>query len=43
VLPRRGACAEVAKWPQMVARVLDDRVPGDRVLDDRVLDDRANA
>ena len=23
VLPSRGACAEVAKWPQMVARVLD--------------------
>jgi glycolate oxidase subunit GlcD len=23
VLPGRGACAEVAKWPQMVARVLD--------------------
>ncbi|MEO6596680.1 MAG: FAD-linked oxidase C-terminal domain-containing protein [Planctomycetota bacterium] len=23
VLPQRGACAEVAKWPQMVARVLD--------------------
>ncbi len=24
VLPQRGACAEVAKWPQMMARVLDD-------------------
>ena len=36
VLPRRGACAEVAKWPQMVARVLDG-------LDGRVLDDRAKA
>ncbi len=24
VLPQRGACAEPAKWPQMVARVLDD-------------------
>ena len=23
VLPSRGACAEVAKWPQMVAKVLD--------------------
>jgi glycolate oxidase len=23
VLPQRAACAEVAKWPQMVARVLD--------------------
>jgi hypothetical protein len=23
VLPRRSACAESAKWPQMVARVLD--------------------
>jgi len=23
VLPQRGACAEVAKWPQMIARVLD--------------------
>ena len=26
VLPQRAACAEVAKWPQMVARILD----GDR-------------
>jgi glycolate oxidase len=25
VLPQRGACAEVAKWPQMMARVLDDK------------------
>jgi len=24
VLPQRSACAEVAKWPQMVARVLDE-------------------
>ena len=24
VLPNRSACAETAKWPQMVARVLDD-------------------
>lgn len=23
VLPARGACAEVAKWPQMIAKVLD--------------------
>jgi glycolate oxidase subunit GlcD len=23
VLPQRGACAEVAKWPQMIAHVLD--------------------
>jgi glycolate oxidase len=23
VLPQRGACAEVAKWPQMIAKVLD--------------------
>ena len=30
VLPRRGACAEVAKWPQMVARVLDDSGLDDR-------------
>ena len=23
VLPQRNACAEVSKWPQMVAKVLD--------------------
>jgi glycolate oxidase subunit GlcD len=27
VLPQRNSCAEVAKWPQMVAKVLDE--PGD--------------
>jgi glycolate oxidase len=30
VLPQRGACAEVAKWPQMVAHVLDESVRNDR-------------
>ena len=24
VLPQRHACAEVSKWPQMVAKVLDE-------------------
>ena len=24
VLPQRNSCAEVAKWPQMVAKVLDE-------------------
>jgi glycolate oxidase subunit GlcD len=27
VLPVRGACGEVARWPQIVARVLDEREP----------------
>ena len=27
VLPQRAACAEVAKWPQMIARVLDEDAP----------------
>jgi glycolate oxidase subunit GlcD len=27
VLPQRNACAEVAKWPQMIAAVLDDVAP----------------
>ncbi|MCA8950598.1 MAG: FAD-binding protein [Planctomycetes bacterium] len=30
VLPQRGACAEPAKWPQMVARVLDIEAGEDR-------------
>ena len=27
VLPNRSACAEVAKWPQMIAKVLDVEGP----------------
>jgi len=30
VLPERNACAEVAKWPQMIAKVLDEDLGADK-------------
>jgi hypothetical protein len=40
VLPQRNACAEPAKWPQMVARVLDGPAPGSPGARDSNGDDR---